>query len=66
MRPRKVNWKQIADNYVDALHIPVAHPGLSSLVGKSYGVEVSEIMDMCIKCGGMELIFVKIAYLICL
>ena len=41
MRPRKVNWKQIADNYVDALHIPVAHPGLSKLVGKSYGVEVS-------------------------
>ena len=41
MRPRKVNWKQIADNYVDALHIPIAHPGLSNLVGKSYGVEVS-------------------------
>ena len=41
MRPRNVNWKQIADNYVDALHIPVAHPGLSKLVGKSYGVEVS-------------------------
>ena len=41
MRPRNVNWKQIADNYVDTLHIPVAHPGLSKLVGKSYGVEVS-------------------------
>ena len=41
MRPRNVNWKQIADNYVDTLHIPVAHPGLSSIVGKSYGVEVS-------------------------
>ena len=41
MRLRKVNWKQIADNYVDALHIPVAHPGLSGLVGKSYGLEVS-------------------------
>ena len=41
MRPRNVNWKQIADNYVDALHIPVAHPGLSALVGNSYGVEVS-------------------------
>ena len=41
MRPRNVNWKQIADNYVDALHIPVAHPGLSNLVGKSYGIEVS-------------------------
>jgi phenylpropionate dioxygenase-like ring-hydroxylating dioxygenase large terminal subunit len=41
MRLRKVNWKQIADNYVDALHIPVAHPGLSGLVHKSYGLEVS-------------------------
>lgn len=41
MRPRSVNWKQIADNYVDALHIPVAHPGLSGLVGKNYGLEVS-------------------------
>ncbi len=41
MRPRNVNWKQIADNYVDTLHIPVAHPGLSKLVGKSYGAEVS-------------------------
>ena len=41
MRPRNVNWKQIADNYIDALHIPIAHPGLSNLVGKSYGIEVS-------------------------
>ena len=41
MRPRNVNWKQIADNYVDTLHIPVAHPGLSGIVGKSYGAEVS-------------------------
>ena len=41
MRPRNVNWKQIADNYIDTLHIPVAHPGLSGLVGKSYGMEVS-------------------------
>ena len=42
MRPRAVNWKQIADNYVDAMHIPIAHPGLSGLVGNSYGLEVSE------------------------
>jgi phenylpropionate dioxygenase-like ring-hydroxylating dioxygenase large terminal subunit len=42
MRPRNVNWKQIADNYVDALHIHVAHPGLSALVGNSYGLDVSE------------------------
>ena len=41
MRHRSVNWKQIADNYVDAFHIPVAHAGLSALVGKSYGLEVS-------------------------
>ena len=41
MRHRLVNWKQIADNYVDAFHIPVAHAGLSALVGKSYGLEVS-------------------------
>ncbi|WP_417465003.1 aromatic ring-hydroxylating oxygenase subunit alpha [Kordiimonas sp.] len=40
LRPRPVNWKQIADNYVDALHIPVAHPGLSGLVGNTYGMEV--------------------------
>ena len=42
MRPRNVNWKQVADNYVDALHIPVAHPGLSGLVGNSYGIELSK------------------------
>jgi len=40
LRPRAVNWKQIADNYADALHIPVAHPGLSGLVGNSYGIEI--------------------------
>jgi phenylpropionate dioxygenase-like ring-hydroxylating dioxygenase large terminal subunit len=40
LRRRKVNWKQIADNYVDALHIPIAHPGLTSLMGNSYGLEV--------------------------
>ena len=36
-----MNWKQIADNYVDAMHISIAHPGLSNLVGASYGLEVS-------------------------
>ncbi|WP_286828106.1 MULTISPECIES: aromatic ring-hydroxylating oxygenase subunit alpha [Kordiimonas] len=40
LRPRAVNWKQIADNYADALHIPVAHSGLSGLVGNTYGMEV--------------------------
>ena len=41
LRTRKVNWKQIADNYVDAIHISVAHAGLSNLVGGSYDLEVS-------------------------
>lgn len=40
MRPRSVNWKQIADNYVDALHIPVAHPGLNKLFNGSYGIDL--------------------------
>lgn len=39
-REREVNWKQIADNYIDALHIPIAHQGLTDLVGNSYGLEV--------------------------
>ena len=62
MRPRNVNWKQIADNYVDALHIPVAHPGLSKLVGKSYGVEVLATMATYIKCGEMDLMLEKTTY----
>ena len=33
LRPRKVNWKNVGDNYSDALHIPVAHPGLTRLFG---------------------------------
>ena len=28
LRPRPLNWKTIADNYSDHLHIPVGHPGL--------------------------------------
>ena len=39
MRPREVNWKNVGDNYSDNLHIPVAHDGLSRLVGKSYRIE---------------------------
>jgi phenylpropionate dioxygenase-like ring-hydroxylating dioxygenase large terminal subunit len=42
MRPRAVNWKTIADNYSDALHINVAHPGLTRLFGKGYGIEARE------------------------
>ena len=39
LRPRAVNWKNIGDNYSDALHIPVAHPGLSRLFAGSYAME---------------------------
>ncbi len=39
-RPRDANWKTIADNYVDALHIDVAHPGLKAMFGNTYGIEV--------------------------
>ena len=45
LRPRPVNWKNIGDNYSDGLHIPVAHPGLTRLMGNGYGVEASEHAD---------------------
>ena len=45
LRPRKVNWKNVGDNYSDALHIPVAHPGLTRLFGATYGVESREWVD---------------------
>ena len=45
IRPRTVNWKNIADNYSDGLHIPVAHPGLKRLFGPGYGIEASEWVD---------------------
>ena len=45
MRPRAVNWKNVGDNYSDGLHIPVAHPGLTRLFGKSYGVEAEPHVD---------------------
>ncbi len=45
MRPRTVNWKNIADNYSDGLHIPVAHPGLKRLFGPGYGIEAREWVD---------------------
>ena len=44
-RPRAVNWKTIGDNYSDGLHIAVAHPGLTRLFGKSYGVEAAAHVD---------------------
>jgi phenylpropionate dioxygenase-like ring-hydroxylating dioxygenase large terminal subunit len=45
LRPRQVNWKNVADNYSDGLHINVAHPGLTRLFGKGYGIEAQEWAD---------------------
>jgi len=45
LRPRAVNWKNVADNYSDGLHIPVAHPGLTRLFGNSYGIEAQPWID---------------------
>jgi phenylpropionate dioxygenase-like ring-hydroxylating dioxygenase large terminal subunit len=45
LRPRKVNWKNIADNYSDGMHISVAHPGLSRLFGATYRIEAREWVD---------------------
>ncbi len=45
LRPRTVNWKNVGDNYSDALHIPVAHPGLTRLFGATYRVESGEWID---------------------
>jgi len=45
LRPRPVNWKNVADNYADGLHIPVAHPGLSRLFAGSYAVEANAWVD---------------------
>jgi phenylpropionate dioxygenase-like ring-hydroxylating dioxygenase large terminal subunit len=39
LRPRSVNWKNVGDNFSDNLHIPVAHDGLTRLVGKTYRIE---------------------------
>jgi carnitine monooxygenase subunit len=45
LRPRSVNWKNVADNYSDGLHINVAHPGLTRLFGKGYGIEARPWVD---------------------
>ena len=45
LRPRDVNWKNVGDNYSDGLHINVAHPSLTRLFGKSYGVEATTHVD---------------------
>lgn len=39
-RVRDVNWKNATDNYVDALHIRVAHDGLHGLLGDSYRLAI--------------------------
>ena len=45
LRPRDLNWKTIADNYSDGLHIPVGHPGLTRLFGRGYRIEAGEHVD---------------------
>lgn len=45
LRLREVNWKNVADNYSDGLHITVAHPGLTRLFGHGYGVESQPWID---------------------
>jgi phenylpropionate dioxygenase-like ring-hydroxylating dioxygenase large terminal subunit len=45
LRPRQVNWKNVADNYSDGLHIPVAHPGLTRLFGRGYAIEAQPWID---------------------
>ncbi len=45
LRPRSVNWKNVADNYSDGLHITVAHPGLTRLFGNGYGIEAQPWID---------------------
>ncbi|MBA3577554.1 MAG: aromatic ring-hydroxylating dioxygenase subunit alpha [Sphingomonas sp.] len=44
-RPRALNWKTIADNYSDHLHIPIGHPGLTRLFGRNYRIEANEWVD---------------------
>jgi phenylpropionate dioxygenase-like ring-hydroxylating dioxygenase large terminal subunit len=45
LRSRAVNWKNVGDNYSDALHITVAHPGLTRLFGRSYAAEAETWVD---------------------
>jgi phenylpropionate dioxygenase-like ring-hydroxylating dioxygenase large terminal subunit len=47
-RERPVNWKNAVDNYIDALHVRAAHPGLNSIVGKTYSLEVrGQVSRLC-------------------
>ncbi len=45
LRSRDVNWKNVADNYSDGLHINVAHPGLTRLFGTGYEIEAGAHVD---------------------
>ncbi|HSR00388.1 MAG TPA: aromatic ring-hydroxylating dioxygenase subunit alpha [Sphingomicrobium sp.] len=45
LRPRALNWKTIADNYSDHLHIPVGHPGLTRIFGRNYRIEAQDHVD---------------------
>ncbi|HEX8262579.1 MAG TPA: aromatic ring-hydroxylating dioxygenase subunit alpha [Allosphingosinicella sp.] len=45
LRPRDVNWKNVADNYSDGLHIAVAHPGLTRLFGRGYAISAGAHVD---------------------
>ncbi|NUT00993.1 MAG: aromatic ring-hydroxylating dioxygenase subunit alpha [Sphingomonas sp.] len=45
LRPRPLNWKTIADNYSDHLHIPVGHPGLTRLFARNYRIEAQSHVD---------------------
>ncbi|HEY0413012.1 MAG TPA: aromatic ring-hydroxylating dioxygenase subunit alpha [Allosphingosinicella sp.] len=45
LRPRAVNWKNVADNYSDGLHIAIAHPGLTRLFGRAYRIEAEAHVD---------------------
>jgi phenylpropionate dioxygenase-like ring-hydroxylating dioxygenase large terminal subunit len=45
LRPRTLNWKTIADNYSDHLHIAVGHPGLTRLFGRNYRIDAEKNVD---------------------
>jgi phenylpropionate dioxygenase-like ring-hydroxylating dioxygenase large terminal subunit len=45
LRSRSLNWKTIADNYSDGLHITVGHPGLTRLFGRNYRIEANDHVD---------------------
>jgi phenylpropionate dioxygenase-like ring-hydroxylating dioxygenase large terminal subunit len=45
LRRRPLNWKTIADNYSDHLHIPIGHPGLTRLFGRNYRISAHAHVD---------------------